>query len=213
MTRKGITRLELLLAMLITGLVSATVAGVTFSLVNVYDSGEGYGDALQSGRNLLLRVGALGRQSKLVTACSPQAVVFWTGDDNGDDEINRDELVMIYWDRTGGESVVRLQRVNAANNPGLRDVVPLDVACRLDKVTTLLSQYPAFRDNSPLAEDVLAFRVWTDTEPPQSRTVMIEITLGKPDRPITLRSTVALRADATEQIGKVGNQWVLMAPE
>jgi len=204
-----LTIIELLLAMVITGMVSATVAGVAFSVANACGSGEGYGDALQGGRNLLLRVGALGRQAKLVTACSPQAVVFWTGDDNGDNEINRDELVMLYWDRTGGQSVVRMQRVDGAN-PMLRDVVGLESACQLSQVTVLLSPYDAYRESVPLAEDVLEFRVSTDVPPPQSRAVMIEITLGHPDRPVTLRSTVALRADATAQIGRVDDQWVLM---
>jgi len=202
--------MELMLAMLITGMVGVTVASLTVSLANAYGSGEGYGDALQGGRNMLLRVSTLGREAKLVTACSPRAVVFWAGDDNDDGEINRDELVMIYWDRTGGRSAVCMQRVDGSNNPLLRDVIPLDTACQLDQVTALLSQYEAYRETVPLAEDVLDFRVTTDVPPPQTRAVMIEVTLGKPDRPVTLRSTVALRADATAQLGHVGDEWVLV---
>jgi len=119
---------------------------------------------------------------------------------------------MIYWDRTGGESVVRLQRVSG-DSPATRDVVPLEKACQLGAVTALLSQYEAYRENGPLAEDVLDFRISTDLPPPQSRAVMIEITLGHPDRPVTLRSTVALRVDATAQLGRVNSQWVLVPPE
>ena len=209
MARNGLTILELLLAMMITGMVSATVAGIAFSLATACGNGEEYGDALQGGRTLLLRVGTLGRQAKLVTACSSQAVVFWADDDNGDGEINRDELVMLYWDRTGGQSVVRMQCVNE-DNPLLRDVVSLETACQLSQVTALLSQYEAGRENYVLAEDVLSFRVWTDVPPPLSRAVMIEVTLGSPDRPVTLRSSVALRADATAQVGRAGEQWVLV---
>jgi hypothetical protein len=205
----GLTIVELLLAMTITGMIGATVMGVTFSLTNACGSGEEYSDALQNGRHLLLRVGTLGRQAKLVTACSPEAVVFWTGDEVGDGEIHRDELVMIYWDRTGGQSTVRMQRVTGGN-PLLRDVVSLHAACQLSHVTALLSQYETFRENVPLAEDVLAFRVSTDTPPPLARAVMIEVTLGNPGRPVTLRSTAALRADATAKVGRSGNQWMLV---
>ena len=211
--RRAFTLIELMLAMAITVMVSTTVAGVAFALANVYSRGEDYGDALQGGRNFLLRAGTLGRQAKLVTACSSQAVVFWADDANGDNEINRDELVMLYWDRTGGRSVVRMQSVGPhANNPMLRDVVPLDKTCRLADVTTLLSQYEAYRSNVPLAEDVLDFRVTTDVPPPLTRAVLLEITLGRPERPVVLRSTVTLRADATAQVGRVGEQWVLMPP-
>lgn len=210
MIKHGFTMVEMVLAMAVTAIVGLSVAGVSVGLSNAYENSENYYDALQGARSVLMQAQSMGRTAKLVTATSTDSLVFWTSDINADGKINRNELTMIYWDRSGGDSVVRMQRISpAATSSLVKDQVMLSVASSVSSVSSLLSQYTSYRENSPLASDVLSFKVTASPAAPKATLVQLEITVGRPDRPLTLRSTVSLRADDTVNVGKVGSTWVL----
>jgi len=206
----GFTLVEMVLAMAVTAIVGLSVAGVSIGLSNSYANSEDYYDALQGGRSVLMQAQSLGRTAQLVTATATDSVVFWACDTNADGKINRNELTMIYWDRSGNDSVVRMERISpAATSVVVKDQVMLNTASSVASVSSLLSQYSQYRENSPLACDVLDFKVIAPTAAPKTTLLQLEITVGRKEHPLTLRSTVSLRAGDTANVGKANNQWVL----
>ena len=112
--RKGFTLVELLVALAVTGIVSAAVATLAFA---VGMANKGSDDTSQKQAQLrlsTLRISELVRNCKLICGMVGDDLAVWRADDNGDGEINPQELV--YLEMGPGRNHVQLLDFPSAAN-------------------------------------------------------------------------------------------------
>ncbi len=93
--RKGLTLVELLIAMVVTGIVLTAVATLAYALGTANDSSNDTAVKQAQVRYATLRISELIKYSKLVYADFESEVLLWQTDKNNDGEPNVDELVYI----------------------------------------------------------------------------------------------------------------------
>jgi hypothetical protein len=189
------------------------VTGVTMALTDNYVAAEGYSDALQSGRGVMMRVQSAARKAKLITATTATSLVFWAGDTNGDGTINLDELKMVTWNQQAKE----IREVAVVFPPGTPNVGALNVTEPLSAVTTVAAASSVIAADTHctttvLAGDVTDFQVTVLPAAPLSTRVNIQLTLGQGSQKLTISSSARLRADSTANVGLNGSTWVLAPP-
>jgi len=101
--RKGLTLVELLVAMMVTSVILTAVATLAYALGKVSDSGNDTSEKQAQLRYATLKISELIRYSRLVYAADESGVVLWR-DDNGDDYITAAELVTISTRQVGSDS-------------------------------------------------------------------------------------------------------------
>jgi prepilin-type N-terminal cleavage/methylation domain-containing protein len=103
--KKGLTLVELLVALMVTSVILAAVATLAYALGKVSDSGNDTSEKQAQLRYATLRISELIRYSKLIYSAGENAVVLWR-DDNGDDYITlgEGELVTIGTRQVGSDS-------------------------------------------------------------------------------------------------------------
>lgn len=92
---KAFTLTELLLALLVTGIVSAAVVTLAFALSTANDVSDNTSQTQAYVRYATLRISELIRHCKLVCGMSGDDLAVWRADDNGNGQINPQELVYI----------------------------------------------------------------------------------------------------------------------
>jgi len=100
---KGLTLVELLVAMMVTSVILAAVATLAYALGKVSDSGNDTAEKQAQLRYATLKISELIKYSKLMYAADESSVVLWR-DDNGDDYITAAELVTISTRQVGSDS-------------------------------------------------------------------------------------------------------------
>jgi len=93
--KSGLTLIELLLALVITGIVTTAVATLAFALNSANDESDDTSQKQAYLRFAALKISDLVRQSKLVCYASADEVALWRADDNADGKINIAELVYV----------------------------------------------------------------------------------------------------------------------
>lgn len=208
---QAFTLVELLMSMAMMSMIGLSIAGLSVAMGNSYDASEGYYDALQNGRNTMLRIEATARKAKLITASTSNSVTFWAGDANGDGQINLDEIRTLQF--SGGTIVeTRVDFGNAWNKAALNVTVALN---NIKTVSSALSvqNSSTYRVTSTLASDVTEFQVQVSPSAPLATRLDIRFTLGSGEQKLTLANTACLRANATAKVGQVGSTWVLSQQE
>lgn len=204
--RTAFTLAELVLAIALISVVGLSVATVASALANAYRQTDTMKESIQSGRSAMMNVASMIRKAKLLVAKSNGALAIWTGDANGDDAINVDELVLI---RCVQDSrTVESTRVAFPGTMPREIVMALNEAKQLLEVDTIgevrdtmnSATLANHRSSRVLASDVHSFSIETDVDPPYTRLALIRITVGPPDQRIALTSSVHLRADAVDQV-------------
>jgi len=99
---KGLTLVELLVAMMVTSVILTAVATLAYALGKVSDSGNDTSEKQAQLRYATLKISELIRYSKLVYAANESSIVLWR-DDNGDDYITAEELVTISTRQVGSD--------------------------------------------------------------------------------------------------------------
>lgn len=92
---KGFTLVELLVAMVITGIVLSAVAALAFAMGTANDATDDLSLKQTQIRFATLRIQDLIRHSKLMCFAGSDDIAFWRADDNNDGNINIGELVYI----------------------------------------------------------------------------------------------------------------------
>lgn len=92
---KAFTLIELLLALLIAGTISAAVVTLAFAVSNANDVTDNTSQTQAYVRHTTLRISELVRHCKLVCGMSGDDLAVWRADDNGNGQINPKELVYI----------------------------------------------------------------------------------------------------------------------
>jgi len=103
--RKGLTLVELLVAMMVTSVILTAVATLAYALGKVSDSGNDTSEKQAQLRYATLRISELIRYSRLIYSAGENEVVLWR-DDNGDDciTLGEGELVTIGTRQVGSDS-------------------------------------------------------------------------------------------------------------
>ena len=92
---KGFTLVELLVALVVTGIVLAAVATLAFAVGAANDATDDSSQKQAQVRYATLRISELIRHCKLICGTPGSDVAIWRADDNGNGQININELVYI----------------------------------------------------------------------------------------------------------------------
>ena len=103
---KGFTLVELLVALIVTGIVLAAVATLAFAVGAANDETDDTSQKQAQVRYATLRISELIRHCKLICGTPNGELAIWRADDNGDGQININELV--YIERGTGSNYLRL---------------------------------------------------------------------------------------------------------
>lgn len=93
--KKGFTFVELLVALIVTSIIFAAVGTLAYTLGSVNDATSDMAEKQAQVRYATLRVSELVRHCKLVCGIYGNSLVVWRADDNGNGQINVNELVCI----------------------------------------------------------------------------------------------------------------------
>jgi len=102
----GFSLVELLVALIVTGIVLAAVATLAFAMGAANDETDDTSQKQAQVRYTTLRISELIRHCKLICGTPGDDLAVWRADDNGDGQININELV--YIERGTGRDYLRL---------------------------------------------------------------------------------------------------------
>jgi len=202
----GFTLTELLTALLITTIIGAVVVSVGAGLYNVQEHTDGITEVIQSGRSGMMRLCAILRKAKLITAATDSEMAIWSGDSNGNKKIEIDEIMLVRY--LPDQQIVERWRVSFPETMPhtLREALnqPQALATLTDvgEVKKILSKaiYSPYLSKEPVITSVSDFNIHTAPAAPITRLVSVHITLGQNDKGISLVSATRLRADMTGSI-------------
>jgi prepilin-type N-terminal cleavage/methylation domain-containing protein len=103
---KGFTLVELLVALIVAGIVLAAVATLAFAVGAANDETDDTSQKQAQIRHATLRISELIRHCKLICGAPGDDLAVWRADDNGNGQININELV--YIERGTGRDYLRL---------------------------------------------------------------------------------------------------------
>ena len=103
---KGLTLVELLVALMVTSIILAAVATLAFAMGAANDSSEDSARKQAQLRQATLRISDLLKHSRLVCSYVGGDLAVWRNDDNDDGQINLNELVLI--EKGGSNDFLRL---------------------------------------------------------------------------------------------------------
>ncbi|MFC1781950.1 PilW family protein, partial [Planctomycetota bacterium] len=121
--KKGLTLVELLVAMIVTSIVLTAVATLAFAMGTANKSSDDVSEKQAQLRFAALRIQELIRHSRLICSSSDNDLAIWVSDDNNDGQINIGELTYIDTGENG--DYIRLCQFSSSDitqiNPGSID--------------------------------------------------------------------------------------------
>ena len=161
----GFTLAELLMALIVTGIILGAVATLAYAIGAANDAADDTTWKQAQVRYATLRISELIRHCRLICSTPGNDLFVWRADDNGDGQINLNELVCI---ETGtSRNLIQLCAFWSSSNPkkGLIDLCTTEQkqGLKTSSDITLTTLIPEC-SNVQLITDVL---------PPQSRSVSI----------------------------------------
>jgi len=111
----GFTLVELLVALVVSSLILAAVATLAFAMSSATKSTDDTSRKQAEVRFATLRISELIRQCRLICGTPGGELAVWRADDNGDGQINVNELV--YVERGTGKNYLRLCEFTAPDTP------------------------------------------------------------------------------------------------
>jgi len=103
--KRGFTLVELLLALIVTGIILAAVTTLAFAVGAANDTTDDTSQKQAQVRYATLRISELIRHCKLICGTPNSEIAIWRADNNGDGQININEL--IYIERGAGNDYLR----------------------------------------------------------------------------------------------------------
>ena len=188
----GFTLVELLVALVVTGIVLAAVATLAFAMGTANDVADDSSQKQAQVRYATLRISELIRHCKLICGTPGGDVAVWRADDNGDGQININELV--YIERGTGRDYLRLCEFPSSDTSlvNLSDIETLSAG---DYSVTYVLLVPQC-GNVEFSFDVA---------PPNSRFVSISIDILENDIVHQYQISAALRGWAGNLLDGSGN--------
>jgi prepilin-type N-terminal cleavage/methylation domain-containing protein len=162
---KAFTLVELLLALLVASIVSAAVVTLAFAVSNANDVTDNTSRTQAYIRHTTLRISELIRHCKLVCGMSGDDLAVWRTDDNGNGQINPQELV--YIEMGTGRDYVRLLDFPSAGDWQVTLSSILDGTAKQELITLCDERQTTIIPQCSNAQIVL------DSAPPWSRSVSL----------------------------------------
>ena len=158
--KRGFTLVELLLALIVTGILLAAVTTLAFAVGAANDTTDDTSRKQAQIRFATLRISEMIRHCKLICGTPNSEIAIWRADNNGDGQININELV--YIERGAGGNYLRFCEfpLSDASIVNLSDIQTLSTSSYSVTYVTLVPQCA----NVQFSFDVL---------PPYSRFVSI----------------------------------------
>lgn len=197
---KAFTLVELLVAMVVTGIILSAVTTLAFAMSSASRSSDDTAVAEARLRQGRLRITELIRNCKLICAAPGNDLAVWQADTNHDGKINVGELV--YIERGDGLDTLRLCQFP----PAASDVVALQSLTLATMKAFLVSRYTA--SSVRLIPSCNNVQFHLDTAPPFTRRVAISFGLSENGAIHPFEVTVALRAWAGNLVSPDGTALV-----
>ncbi len=193
--KKGFSLVELLVALIVTGIVLAAVATLAFAIEAANDATDDSSQKQAQVRFTTLRISELIRHCKLICGTPNGDLAVWRADDNGDGQININEL--IYIERGMGRDYLRLCEFPSSDTSlvSLSDIETLSTG---DYIVTYV----------PLVPQCSNVEFSFDAEPPNSRFVSIAFDVLENDIVRQYQISAALRGWAGNLLDGSGNNIV-----
>ena len=197
---RGFTVIELLVGLQITSIVLSAVAALAFAM-SVASTASGDAAVKQAQlRQATVRVCELVGNAKLLCAAPGNDLAVWRADDNGDNQINLNELV--YLERGETCSLLRLCQFSAVANPP----VSLSDLTRVTTKSQFVANYDAtYTPLIPVGKNV-EFAV--DQNPPRSRRLTISFDLTENNAVHHYEIEATVRASAQHLLSSDGSTLV-----
>ena len=112
----GFTLVELLVALVITSLILTAVATIAYALSAANDSTDDTAEKQAQVRYVTLRIGELIRHCKLICGVFEGNLALWRADDNGNSQINLNEVIYI----EHGSDGLRLCEFSSLGNSAIK---------------------------------------------------------------------------------------------
>jgi len=185
---RGVSLVELVLALAITSLIASSIAGLVYSVYQSQHDQQHLRRRNSRAEVVTARLDGAIRSSAMVLAVGADHVVLWKTDTNVDRKPNLSEIQRIEWDRAG-------RRLRAYEAPaGLAE--PEDPAYELTsdfaQVTAGLKGTPSF-EGQTWCQDVAGWQPGPAGASQATRMLYYTITFEDPAGTSTFRSTAALR--------------------
>ena len=193
--KKGFTLVELLVALIVTGIVLAAVATLAFAVGTANDVADDSSQKQAQVRYATLRISELIRHCKLICGTPGGDLAVWRADDNRNGQININELV--YIERGMGRDYLRLCQFPSSDTStvNLSDIETLSTSGY--SVTYV-----------PLVPQCSNVQFSLDAAPPNSRLVSIAFDVLENDIVREYQISAALRGWAGNLLDGSGNNIV-----
>jgi len=193
--KKGFTLVELLVALVVTGIVLAAVATLAFAMGAANDVADDSSQKQAQVRCATLRISELIRHCKLICGTPGGDLAVWRADDNGDGQVNINELV--YIERGTGRDYLRLCEFPSSDT-SLVNLSDIDTLSTSDYVVTYVSLVPQCSN----------VEFGFDVAPPNSRFVNIVFDVLENDIVHQYQISAVLRGWAGNLLDGSGNNIV-----
>ena len=194
--KKGFTLVELLVALVVTGIVLAAVATLAFAVGAANDATDDASQKQAQVRFTTLRISELIRHCKLICGTPGDDLAVWRADDNGDGQININELV--YIERGTGRDYLRLCEFPSSDT-SLVNLSDIETLSTSDYIVTYVPLVPQCSN--------VEFGFLPEL-PPQSRFVSISFDVVENDIVRQYQINAALRGWAGNLLDGSGNNIV-----
>ena len=193
--KKGFTLVELLVALVVTGIVLAAVATLAFAMGAANDVADDSSQKQAQVRCATLRISELIRHCKLICGTPGGDLAVWRADDNGDGQVNINELV--YIERGTSRDYLRLCEFPSSDT-SLVNLSDIDTLSTSDYVVTYVSLVPQCSN----------VEFGFDVAPPNSRFVSIVFDVLENDIVHQYQISAMLRGWAGNLLDGSGNNIV-----
>jgi len=190
--KKGFTLVELLVALIVTGIVLAAVATLAFAMGAANDVADDSSQKQAQVRYATLRISELIRHCKLVCGTPNGELAIWRADDNGNGQININELV--YIERGTSGDYLRLCEFPSSDT-SLVNLSDIETLSTSDYSVTYV----------PLVPQCGNVQFSFDAAPPNSRFVSIAFDILENDIVREYQISAALRGWAGNLLDGSGN--------
>lgn len=158
----GFTLAELLMALIVTGIILGAVATLAYALGTANDAADDTTWKQAQVRYATLRISELIRHCRLVFDETSEGLGVWRADDNGDGQINADEVVYVS-KGPGGDCLQFIEFLDESN----------PVYSVLGTIIQALLSSGFSEEYTTLIPECSNVQFVTDVSPPQSRSVSI----------------------------------------
>jgi hypothetical protein len=197
---KALTLVELLVALMVTGILLSAVATLAFALNSASQASDDTVLKQAQLRHATLRISELVRNCRLICAAPGDDLAIWTADDNGDGQINVNELV--YLERGDGLNTLQFCQFASEADP---NVALGSLGLSTTKAQLISSHDETYIVLIPQCKNV---QFGLDSAPPFTRLLTISFDLTEDDTDHRHEIDVALRCWAGNVLNAAGDALV-----